>query len=65
MFDSDSVKVGILVLIGFISFLLAVAGGINMNTYLEKERSKDCIQAGMIWAEGSCVRDVDDLRDID
>ncbi|QBP30950.1 hypothetical protein KNU49_gp104 [Streptomyces phage EGole] len=65
MFDSSDVKIGFMVLLGFISLLLAVAGGVNMNTYLENQKVKQCISADRIWAEGACVNDINDLRYVD
>jgi hypothetical protein len=65
MFESSDVKVGILILLGFMSFLLAVAGGVNLNTYLENQKVKQCIAADRIWAEGACVNNVNELRYVD
>lgn len=65
MFESSDVKVGFLILVGFISLLLAVAGGVNLNTYLENQKVKQCISESRIWAEGSCVNNINDLRYVD
>jgi hypothetical protein len=65
MFDSDSVKVGILVLLGFLGFLFAVSGGITANQYLENQKVNRCIDAGKLWAEGACVNNINELRYVD
>lgn len=65
MFDSDSVKVGILVLLGFLGFVFAISGGIVANTYLENQKVSKCISANKIWAEGACVNDINELRYVD
>lgn len=65
MFDSDSVKVGILVLLGFLGFVFAVTGGILADSYLESQKVNRCIAADKIWAEDACVNNINELRYVD
>ncbi|AIW02666.1 hypothetical protein AXJ18_gp108 [Streptomyces phage Jay2Jay] len=65
MFDSNSVKVGILVLLGFLGFVFSIAGGIVANSYLENQKVDKCISADKIWAEGACVNNINELRYVD
>jgi hypothetical protein len=65
MFESEDVKVGFLFLVGFIALLVAIAGGVNLNTYLDNQKVQSCIKADRIWAEGACVNNVNELRYVD
>lgn len=65
MFDSDSVKVGILVLLGFLGFVFAISGGIVADKYLDNQKVNKCISANKIWADDACVNSVNDLRYVD
>lgn len=65
MFDSDSVKVGILVLLGFLGFVFAISGGIVADKYMDNQRVNKCIDAGKIWAEDACVNNINELRYVD
>ncbi len=65
MFDSNSVKVGVLFLLGFLGFVFAVVGGIVADEYMEGQQVNNCISAGKIWAEETCVNNINELRYVD
>lgn len=65
MFDSDDVKIGVLVLIGFLGFVFAVAGGLVAKEYLDNQKVSKCISANKIWAEDACVNNINELRFVD